>query len=711
MTGRQHTPSRDLSRLFDPHSIAVIGASDRPASPAARLIEHLDASPYTGALHLVNPRRAEVGGRPCLPSVSALSEPVDLCLVVVPAAAVPATLREIGGRGIRNVVVFSGGFAETATGHGLEDELRSVADEFGLNVLGPNSVGFVAHGAGLPATFGRLLGDSVLVSRRTRTGRGVAIVSQSGGVASTVYELGRRAGLTFTHVVSSGNEAVLDAVDYLDHFGTDQTAGAVLVYAERIGRGREFLRACARLGARGTSVVALLGGRMAGGARAALSHTGAVASSYAVTRQLLTDAGVVVAETPEEAIGALTILVAPKPRPHRGEVTVLASSGGVGVLAADLVEESGLTLTSLDAERRAALDEHLPDYVTATNPLDVTPALFNAPGGMAAVLETLVATGDGEVAAVCSSLPGENSTDAARGLAPVLTALTVPVVVMWTADDDTIRDVFHDAAVPYFADQRLGFRSLAAVVRAERARLAGVAPVVDAPAAPPNAGAEGVLTYPTLRASFAAAGLPVLPSHGVRDKTELDKLVAALDTTLVLKAESEQIPHRAKVGCVKLGVVGPDAARRAYDEIISAVAAIPGARLDSVTVEPQIQSPVEVYLGLRHDAQFGPVMALGLGGVLVERLGPPSFALLPLDDVAAGRLVAGGEQWARLLDGPRLDRLASLADDVCRWWLDEGARLGVVEVDVNPILFHGNEPVVVDILGVTRTPAPEGRTA
>ncbi len=347
------TPTLDLTPLLTPCSVAVVGANDRPGSYADTVFENLARAGFEGLVFGVNPKRTEVHGHPCVPTVADLPEAVDAVVVAIPAVAVPPVIGEIAGRGCGGAIVFAAGFGEVESGRTLEAELRAAALEAGLPVCGPNGNGVVAVGARAP-----LWGDSV---PELRPGR-VAMVSQSGNVA--VNAIGSRRGIGFHTLVSTGNQAVLDASDWLAALAQADGVGSVALFLESDGDGAKLANALAVCAEREVGVAVLKVGSSAAGMRAAAAHTGALAGDQRIFRALVEEAGGAWAADPHELLELARAMAEPRAKPRGPGVAVLTCSGGDSGLAADEAERVGVELPQLSGSTAIALAGLLPEAAT-----------------------------------------------------------------------------------------------------------------------------------------------------------------------------------------------------------------------------------------------------------------------------------------------------------------------------------------------------------
>lgn len=692
----------DLDALLTPRSFALVGASDK-STFSTLLHRNLVAAGHEAVTHLVNPRSREVHGRPTVASCADLEEPVDLAFVMVPAAAAPDALRDAAAGGARAAVVLSSGYAEAgAAGRDRQAELVALAEELGLAMLGPNVLGLVNVAAGIPAM--------ALSDPPTEPGA-VALVSQSGASCGAMKDFAALAGVGLSHVITVGNEAMVSVGDLVDHLVDDPEVRAVAVFMEAIKRPERFASACRRAAAAGKAVVVLKAGRSDLAARSAASHTGALVGDDRVVDAMLDDLGVIRVDTIEDMLVTAGVAAGTGPL-HRPGVGVVSISGGACDIVADLAEAAGLPLPELSPATEAAVRERMPDFGHAHNPLDITGAAIIDP----TLWESSVAAvgtdpGVGAVLVV-NSLPwredgapfyGQRYVDAigagaARADVPVVyvTQVTQPV-------GPQAREVLDSGGVHHVVPGlRLGVDALARVGDWSRRRLRPLARpgALELPAVEPRP-----LSEVEARDLVAAAGVPVVPARHVHGPEEAERAVAELGAACAFKIVSADIAHKSDVGGVRLGVER-HAAAATYDEVVSAcAAALPQARLDGVLVSPMRPPATELLVGVTRDPDWGLLLAVGLGGVLVEVLDDVALAPLPLDAGRATELLEG-LRGAALLRGVRgrpaadLPRLAEVVACVGRaaQALDAATGGRLESLEVNPLRVHGSEIEALDAL-------------
>ena len=693
-----------LDPILKPRTIAVVGASRTPNTIGHQIVANLVDRGFTGAVYPVNPRAAAVHAIPAWASVSALPAPVDVAVVAVPKERVVDVAEECGERGVRGIVVISAGFREVG-GEGVERERRlvEVVRRHGMRMVGPNCMGVVNTDPdySMNATF---------VSPMPPFGR-AAFVSQSGAVGANVLDYATEYGIGIAQFVSMGNKPDVSGNDLLLQWEHDPQVGVILMYAENFGNPRRFLEIAGRV-TRTKPIVVVKAGRSAVGARAASSHTGALAASDSAVDALIQQAGVLRARSIEELFDmAMAFAVLAPPRGRR--TAVLTNSGGPGVLAADALEEQGLDLVELRPETVARVAPLFPAEASIRNPLDMI-ASANAPGYRSALDALLADPGVDAAVAIFTPPLGVRTTDVAEAIGEVGAAhpgKPLLAVLMGREGLPQGKRELQEAGVPAYIFPESAARALGALVRhGERA----TRPLRDVPSAAAlgvdatrvraivdAARARGERKLPEVDALAVveAYGVPTVGARVARSAEEAAELADALGGPVVLKVVSPQVIHKTDVGGVRLGVVGGAAARGAFEGVVASVrGALPGAQVEGVLVQRQVAAGRELIAGITRQPGFGAMVMVGLGGLLVEVLGDVSFRLAPIDAQEAADMLAS-LRGARLLDAlrgmPAVDR-SRVADVLVRV-----ARLGadfpeIEELDVNPLLLGASGPVAVD---------------
>ncbi len=709
--------AKHLDALFNPRSIALVGASDRPGSIGAVLAANLLAGGFKGLVMPVNPKHERIAGIPCHPDLDHLPEPADLGVVCTPPAAVPAVVEALGRQGARAAVIVTAGFAEDreARGSQLQQELLETARRHRMRILGPNCVGLLVPAIGLNASFAHC---------DARPGN-LAFVSQSGAVITSILDWAGSRGIGFSSLISLGDMADVDFADILDHLASDMSTRAILLYMESVGDARRFMSA-ARAAARVKPVVAVKAGRFAEGARAVVSHTGALAGSDAVYQAAFDRAGILRVFTLGALFDAAEILAIA--RPISGDrLAILTNGGGAGVLATDALIEEGGRLADLSDATLTGLDRVLPRTWSRGNPVDLIGdadgrrygealAILRRDPGIDAILSMHCPT------AVVSAL------DAAEAVAGSPQRRSDPLLLTsWVGNGamSESRRLFGERRIPTYGTPEQAVRAFMYLVRHRRSQdlLSETPPSIPETFAPDTravadlvaaALAEGRLglTEPEAKRVLAAYGVPAVTTDPVQTPEEAAVVAAGIEGPVVVKILSPDIGHKSDVGGVVLDLIGPAAVLEAARGMLARIlAAHPQARIQGFAVQPMVRRPgaQELIVGAAEDPQFGPVILVGQGGTAVEAISDRAIGLPPLNLRLARELVSRTRIY-RVLKGVRgqppadLDALALTLVQVSQLVIDIPQ---IRELDINPLLIDTCGVIALDArIALTESSGP-----
>ena len=699
--------ARSLDRFFAPEAIAVIGASPERGRIRGLLLPLLRGNGYPGRLYPVNPSYAEIDGLACYPSLAAIGAPVDLALIAIPAEAVLAALEECAASGVKHAVIISSGFAEQGGARrALQDEIAALSKRTGLRISGPNAEGFYSAKARVAATFSPAVeprpGEEPLVVGECRIG----VVAQSGGMGFALYNRGRAHGLSFSHVVSTGNEADLTASDFFDYMAHDAETAAILLFIEGVRDPARFIAAAEAAARQGKPVVVAKMGRTKAGERAAASHTASMAGWNAAYDAVFHRYGLLAAEDPDEAVAiAAALVTCPLPRGNR--VAVVTTSGGAGAWTADALAGAGLSLPELSPALQQAIGSFIPAYGSARNPVDITAQAVQT-GGLLRAIELLSETDEVDAIVVVLSLASETRirVDAAA-LQRIVARRAKPLqFYSYTLPSPLGRKLLAGAGLTLHT----ALAPLAGAMRALAERGRFTPPAAARPPQPAAAVAAALraatdgLSEHAAGLLLARAGVAMPPQRLVRQREALDAAAESLGLPLALKIQSPDIPHKTEIGGVRLGLATPAALRQAYDEVIAAARRLrPQARLDGVLLQPMAAPGVEMIVGSIRDPGFGPLVMVGAGGVMTELFRDVCYRLAPVDAGEALSMLRGLRA-APLLDGYRgaapldIEALARLVAQVSEF--AAAYRDLVQEVELNPVIVHarGEGCTVADVL-------------
>ena len=691
--------------MLEPGSMAIIGASDK-SRWSINVFANLRDGGYAGKVHLINPRGAIAHGQQCATSCAAVSERIDLGLIMTPGGAVADAIADLAAAGARSAVIITAGFSETGTaGQALQEKVRAVAVEKGVRLLGPNCLGFI--------NFTNCAYVWTTAVKAPSRNSGVAIVSQSGATAYFLSTLAHQQDVGLSHVISTGNEADLDSSSFIDYLVEEPSARCIAVFAETFRNPAHFLRVAERALALGKPLVVLKVGASEVTAKSAMAHTGALVGDDRVFEGICEQYGIIRARSMEELLATADVLARTGVlRP--GGMGIVTNSGGVGEIAADTAHLRGILLPELTGEAQAAMVRTIPDMATAHNPIDLTGTVSpeQVEGAVLAMARMPLCS-----AILCPwyDIPttqeevSDRLTALHHHLAKGMAALDVPgLLVSYTSTivNDMARATIAKTGANYMA---CGLdRALAGFAGAfkwsqryrehqQQQQQTGAAPVRRVTSERPRSEREA-LDF------LSRHGVPVVPASVVTDAKGAVSAARALDAPVVIKVASPDIAHKSDIGGVLLNLRGDEAVRAGFEQVMAAAKQrCPDARLDGAIVAPMRGRGVELFVGFSRDPQWGPILAVGLGGVWVEVLQDVALRPLPVDAAEVKRMLAG-LRGAKLLAGQRgvpaadLDAVAAAIANIGEAILTLGPDLA--ELDVNPLWVCGNQIEALDALFV-----------
>lgn len=609
---------RNLEHLFKPASVAVIGASDRPHSLGATVLRNLRTGGFLGAVYPVNPKHIFVAGSRAYPDVGALPETPELAVICTPAQTVPGIIAALGARGTKAAIVLSAGLgaARTAEGKTVTAAMLDAARPFLLRILGPNCVGLLVPGIGLNASF----------AHTSAVAGHLAMISQSGALTTAMLDWAKTRGIGFSHFVSLGESADVDFGDVIDYLGSDPETRAILLYIESITAARKFMSA-ARAASRNKPVIAVKAGRVPAAAKAAASHTGALAGSDEVYDAALRRAGMLRVDTTQELFDAAETLARAKPL-YGDRLAILTNGGGPGVMATDSLVLGGGRLTTLEPETLARLDSVLPPTWSRGNPVDI---IGDAPAERyVAALEALLGdSGTDAILLLHAPTAIVPSDEIARACLKVVTDARRTVLSCWMGGEgvSAAETVFREAGVPTYATPEEGVRAFRQLVdyRCNQELLMETPPAaldtvrVDAEAArnviaATLAKGRTLLTEPEARKVITAYRIPTVAGDIAANAADAARVAAEIGYPVALKILSPDISHKSDVGGVALDI-------RNELELVAAAASMlercgelrPGAHIEGFSVQKMVDrsDAHELIAGVATDAVFGPILLFG----------------------------------------------------------------------------------------------------
>lgn len=604
-----------MERLLRPRSVAIAGVSSSGGSLGGNVLANLDRFGFPGPVHVVHPTRSEISGRPCVPDTASLPEGTDCVVLAIPAPAVLAAVKGCAARGVGGVIIFAAGFAEMGPeGRAAQDEIAAIASASGMVIEGPNCLGMLNYVDGAPLTFSA-------TDPRPPAAPGVSLVSQSGAMAATIRAAlhGRTIDVAFS--VSTGNEAASGVEDYIDYLLDDPMTRALALVVEHFRDAPRFLALATRARAMGKPLLLLHPGKSSAARQAAETHTGAMAGDHVVMRTVVEGAGVLVVDTLEELIDCAELVVRCKVLPFGG-AAVLGESGAFKALMYDYCADLGLALPQPEGEAAEALAAVAPGLILPSNPLDLTAQPLVDPGIYAKTIEPLLA--DPRCGAVVLSIILSSEQMARIKMPPVVDVVRrfAPhraTIFAMLGEDAPIPaeyiDAIRAAGVPYFRSPERVMRAVAAVARWQDRAVAPPIRVAAGLALPP-----GVIPEVRAKAALAKAGIAMPPGRLAITLDDAKAAARELGYPVVLKVQSPALSHKSDVGGVVLGLGDDTALVAGWERLRHAVAtAAPDVVPEGVLVERMApRGGIELIVGAKRDADWGPVLMIGLGGVAAE---------------------------------------------------------------------------------------------
>ncbi len=697
----QHT---DLTRLLHPASIAVIGASTRAGSFGERVLVNLKH--YGGRVYPVNARYERIGEERCYPTVAGLPEVPDCAVMTAPREAVEEIVLECAQAGVGGVVIFASGYAETGRDDRIaqQQRLASIARETGMRIVGPNCIGVVNAMLDMRLTFQDI--TPIPAPRR----HAIGMVSQSGALGMAVAQAVMR-GVSFSHVLTSGNSCDVDMADYIAYLADEPSCAAIGCVFEGMAEPERMLVAAERAWQRDKPLIVFKMATGEQGAAAAMSHTGSLAGTHAAYQAVFRKAGAILVEN-FEALGETAAFFAKARPPKARGVAVVAASGGAAIMAADRAEQFGVPLPQPPEHVRDILTTHIPEFGSARNPCDVTAQILANPESLNACADALL--GAAEYGALV--VPQTYGYAPAAKRIPVYESLAEKhgkiVCLAWQTEwleGPGVKEAEESEHVAFFRSMPSCFAALAAWHWRGAKRAAGTADAVATDVhtirrARDSIGAAGgrTLTEREAKEVLALYDVPVVGERVAQSVDEAVNAAGSLGYPVVLKVELPDLPHKTEAGVVRLNLRSADEVRDAYQTILARANAVtPPPRIAGVLVQKMVPQGIEMVIGARIDPLFGPLVVVGLGGILVEVLKDTALAPAPVTHEEALTMLAE-LKGTRLLDGfrgmPAVDRhaLAKVIQRVSAFAADH--RDAIAELDVNPLICAGDSITAVDAL-------------
>jgi acyl-CoA synthetase (NDP forming) len=696
-----------FERLFHPRGIAIIGASADITRIGSHPLKALKNAGYDGGIYPINPRYPELHGLKCYPDAMSVPAGCELAVVAVPAPGVAQAIRDCGKAGIPFAVVLTAGFRESGPeGRKLEEELKRALSETGVRIVGPNCQGMLSVEARVWAAFGSVSDETEL-----KPGA-VSCAFQSGGFGYAIVNLAEAQGVGFRYCVSSGNEVDITTPELLSAFLDDPGTSLAFAYLEGTPDARRLLDLGAKSLRTGKPVLIWKAGTTDAGIKAAASHTANMTGRYDLYRAAMRQCGLIEVDDVEPIVD-IAKLFAQGREPAGSTIGVLSISGGSGVVFADAAVRGGLTLPPFAPQTLAKMRELVPAFGSPENPADITAAVFSDATLFSRTLEVVLEDpGLDQLAILLASISGPRADHSAEVIAAAAAKTSKPVHLAWSgrhAKSEKAVKVLEAAGVPFVTTPVRLARAAAVLARfaADRRRLLPrKTPTIPKPAGVALPEGAVTLNEAESKAVLRAFGVPAANEAFVASGQDVEKAAGQLQAPFAVKVVSRDVPHKTEAGGVRLGVARESLAEAARAVADNARKAVPGARIDGVLVSEMAQG-LETLIGVINDPAFGPVVALGLGGVLTEVLKDVTYRVAPFDLETAREMIAELRA-AKLFEGyrgkPAADKEALAQALVAVSGMAMALAPRLKELDINPVFVRpaGQGVVAADALVVLK---------
>jgi len=702
----------DLRRLINPKVVAVVGASETRGSFGERTLSNMSA--FTGKVFAINPKYRSLLGRPCVPSLADLPESPDCVVLCVARQMVEGMIEAAAAVKAGGVIVYASGFAETAKPDRIEAQQRLIelALRTGVRVVGPNCVGLANTGSAAGLNF---MPDYAAMGHR----RGpIGIVSQSGALGYTVLQ-GMERGIGFSHYLAAGNSCDVDVCDFISYLAEDDDTRSIVCLLEGVKDGARFMQAARKARDAGKALIVYKTGNSETSSKAAMSHTGTMVGSVVAYKTAIEEAGAIAIDDLEAVLETASFFAKTMAPTNGRGVGILSTSGGAAVICADKAEAHSVTLPVLEEKTARALHEVVPDFGSVVNPSDLTAEVLKTSETFGFCLDAFM-NDSGFSALVMPMIFAHASSSGARAPTIVEAAARTdrPLAVVWMNEwyqgpGSEVLDA--DPRVCMFRSADRCFATLRAWFDWHERRTCKPAAARRSPASAAQ-GARAILSAARDRGAalsetdskrlLGCYGIAIPLEIVARDPEQAASAAAKIGGPVAIKIVSPDILHKTEAGGVRLGLSTPENVREAARNILASAARYaPQARIDGISVQQMVPAGVEIVLGVKNDRQFGPLVAAGLGGIMVELLGDPAVRLAPIGEQAARAMLASLKGHA-LLTGfrgkPGVD-IDGLVDTICRLSeLAHDLKDVIDQIDVNPVIASAGSVMAADALIVCR---------
>lgn len=676
---------KDLTALFQPKSVAIIGASPDEKKIGGRPLSYMQRYGFTGHIYPVNPKYEDMAGLRCYADVTNIDAPIDVAIIALPKQAVLETLRKCGEHGVKSVVIFSAGFGEIGEdGQREQQEMQALARQYNMHLLGPNCLGLFNVEAGFYGTF------STIIEEEQPLRSNIGFVSQSGAFGSHVFTLARQQNIGFSYFVATGNEADVDVADCIAYLATDPQTDVIACYMEGVKDGDKLIRAFELAKENGKPVIALKVGSTEAGMKAAVSHTGSIVGADEVFTTIFKQHGVYRATTIDEFLD-VTYAASQLPMPQGDRVAVFTISGGVGILLADQLVENGFTLPETPAHVQQTLSDILPIAGTH-NPIDTTAQISYMPTLLEDFMDSVLGSGEYDAAVIFLGFAGlkhesiQARIDTLKRMKDKYAHIPqLPITITSNASSKA----FRAANVPVLQDPTRAVIALSALKQFD-AFIKQPAPDVAEPIAIDVAGIDAVLTEYGSKKFLQQFDLPITQESLATNEAELREQLQAYTYPIVLKGMSPQILHKTDKGLVSLNIQNEQQAIEQFHRLAQIIEQEDGAQFEGVLMQEMLKGDfTEMFIGAKRDPIFGQMVIVGLGGVYIEVLKDISMRKAPVTKAVAKEMIAElqASDVLHAYRGKAASDIDALSDVIAKFSeVLASLQDDVLEADLNPVM-------------------------
>ncbi len=688
--------SENLDAIFKPRSIAVVGTSRKDGTIGRQILHNLVAYGFCGPVYPVNPKAEYVNSIKCYPSVSSIPDQVDLAVIVVPKEVVLSVVEECGKKGVKGIVVISAGFKEIGEkGVKLERELVGIVKKYGMRAIGPNCMGIIN-------TAKEFRMDATFASTQPREGQ-IGFLTQSGALGNIILEYADELQIGFSKFVSMGNKADVSGNDLMEDFYNDENTRIILMYLESFGNPWKFTKIARRV-TKKMPVIAVKAGRTLAGARAASSHTGALAGLDVAVEALFKQCGVLRASSIEELFD-YAIAFTNQPLPKGKRVAIVTNAGGPGIIATDACASLGLEISTFEDETYRVLEASLPEEASTQNPVDILGD--GGPDRYEKALDAVLKDKNVDAVITIFVPPLMSKTlEVAKAISKVSTRYKKPVLGCFMGRDEVLTSIqeLEKSNIPAYLFPESAAKSIAGMYEyyefkgrreGEIRKFSVQKDKAETILANAKKQDRDYLLPGEVQGVLEAYGFKFPASELAKDEKEAASIATHIGFPVVLKIASPDIIHKSDAGGVILGLEDEKEVAQGYNKIISEVRRkIPHAKIEGVNVYEMVEGGKETILGMSLDANFGPLIMFGLGGIYVEVLGDVTFRIAPITDLDASEMVESVKSYP-LLSGVRGEEPVDI--DSIKEYIQRLSRLiedfhEIEELDVNPLIaFEGGK--------------------